>query len=171
MKNKKKEQAKEKIIKTPKVTLTSYTLKATISTGQYSNIQPEITVMASSIEAAHDLVIPYIDRLFREYAHVYDNPIGLSPMNNPKPVVKTEPVSPKVETKVETKEVEPKPAEKPVEDLTAPYAKAKKAILSCNSVEALNLVNNQIEKSTKLSESEKKALSIYLKQKTDEING
>ena len=54
-------------IKKPKFKLISYTLKAVIPVGQYANIQPEVTVQASSIEAAERAVMPYIETLFAKY--------------------------------------------------------------------------------------------------------
>lgn len=162
-----KEQAKEKIVKAPKVTLTSYTIKATISTGPYSNIQPEITVTAPSIEDANSVVLPQIEALFDKYLNISER------QNTPAPVIAPKATPAPEVKKAPEEKVEEKSAVKlePTEEATAPYAKAKKAIMSCNSIEALNLVNNQISKSTKLMDNEKKALSIYIDQKTKEING
>lgn len=48
--------------------LKEYTLKATIPTGSYANIQPEITVEAESLEEAHAIVMPHIKGLFQQYS-------------------------------------------------------------------------------------------------------
>lgn len=48
--------------------LKEYTIKATIPTGNYANIQPEITVTADSIEQARDLALPHILRMFEEFS-------------------------------------------------------------------------------------------------------
>jgi hypothetical protein len=50
--------------------LQSYTIKATIPTGSYANIQPEITVTAESMEAAKATVMPHIQTMYREYSDI-----------------------------------------------------------------------------------------------------
>ncbi len=43
-------------------------MKAVIATGQYENIQPEITVEATTLEQAHELVMPYIKSLHNQFS-------------------------------------------------------------------------------------------------------
>ena len=50
--------------------LQSYTIKATIPTGNYANIQPEITVTAGSMEEAKSVVMPHIQSMYREYSDI-----------------------------------------------------------------------------------------------------
>jgi hypothetical protein len=59
---------KEKTVKTAKAPkLVSYTIKATIPTCMYGNIQPEITVMAGTLEEVEKFVLPHINKLFVDY--------------------------------------------------------------------------------------------------------
>lgn len=51
-----------------KTKLISFTMKAVIATGQYENIQPEITVEATTLEQAHELVMPYIKSLHNQFS-------------------------------------------------------------------------------------------------------
>lgn len=48
--------------------LKEYTLKATIPTGNYANIQPEITVEADSIEEAQKTTLPHIKSMFSQFS-------------------------------------------------------------------------------------------------------
>lgn len=45
-----------------------YTLKATIPTGQYANLQPEITIKAESLEEAEKQVLPYMEEMFNRFS-------------------------------------------------------------------------------------------------------
>ncbi len=140
--------------KTPKFKLISYTLKAVIPVGQYANIQPEITVEAVSIEAAERAVMPYIESLFAKYRDGGIKPIEPTPVQ---PVIpkKQEPVPmPAQKPEKQATPVSTTPVA-PVIPLTVPFNRAKSAIESCMSKEALKLVSDQIEKSTKLIDSEK----------------
>jgi hypothetical protein len=47
-----------------KVKLVKYTMGATIPTGEYSNLRPEITVEAETLQEAEEFMIPYIEHLF-----------------------------------------------------------------------------------------------------------
>lgn len=48
--------------------LQSFTVKATIPTGSYANIQPEITVSAYSMDEAEAFVMPHIQKMFNEFS-------------------------------------------------------------------------------------------------------
>jgi hypothetical protein len=132
-------KSKEPKVETP--TLVSYTIKAVIPTGPYANIQPEIVVHAKSLEEASKFVMPYIDGLFTDYLNV------------------SERTRPKVTMVVrEAKEPEVK---KPVNlGESEPSKKARTAIETCNSLEALALIVDRIAKSEKLSPLEKLNLNI-----------
>lgn len=49
------------------MSLKSYTLKATIPTGQYANLQPEVTVEAETFETAHAEAQLYIETVWAQY--------------------------------------------------------------------------------------------------------
>lgn len=170
----------EKKVKVPKFKLLTYTLKAVIPTGQYANIQPEITVQAETIELAERAVMPYIEALFAKYRDggvsvplpvpVKPTPVVVSSVtvSNDVPVKKQDPVQPVAPKAlpVDIKVVPPPPAI----ILTVPHERAKKAIISCTSVEALNLVKDQIEKSVKLIDREKLELLKNVEGKRVELN-
>lgn len=59
---------------TPTVILMSYTMRAVIPTGPYANVQPEITVQASSLDEAKDYILPHIDALYEKYLNLSDRP-------------------------------------------------------------------------------------------------
>lgn len=48
--------------------LKEFTVKATIPTGSYANIQPEITVEAESMQEAESFAMPYIKQMFEQYS-------------------------------------------------------------------------------------------------------
>ncbi len=167
-------------VKVPKFKLVSYTLKAVIPVGQYANIQPEITVQAQTIEAAERAVMPYIETLFAKYREgvpvnvrvpmvtVSDRiPSGYSELMKttgavipPNPSVSPTPVAPKPPVA---------PVAAPIV-LTVPFNRAKGAIDSCMSSEALKLVADQIEKSTKLIDTEKNQLRALVSEKVAKMN-
>ena len=61
------EAIKEVKAKKSTVKLVSYTIRATIATGPYSNICPEITVKAETIGDAANYIMGHIDSLFALY--------------------------------------------------------------------------------------------------------
>ncbi len=174
--------------KTPSFKLISYTLKAVIPTGQYANIQPEITVQAKSIEAAERAVMPYIETLFAKYRDGGVKPVEAAPVRPvaPAPAPKT------ITVPAESIQPAPMPAQKPQPSitipvgntvpasnavaapaivLTVPFNRAKGAIDSCMSLEALKLVSDQVEKSTKLIDTEKAELRKIAAAKLETLNG
>ncbi len=172
-----KKESKPKV-KTPKFKLISYTMKAIIPTGMYANLQPEITVQAETIEHAERAVMPYIEALFAKYREggvpiVTSQPVKpvtayQSDATNTAPnLMKKEPIinNKKPETKIEIVQAPPAII------LTVPHTRAKTAILSCTSVEALKLVADQIEKSVKLIGAEKMELKKLVEVKLSELNG
>jgi hypothetical protein len=116
----------------PKVELISYSMKMTIPTGQYANIIPEIVVKAGTIEQAHDFIAPHFNKLWKEYYLVSER--------------RPEPVAP-----------QQAPAPQPPASSVA-FTKASQAIASCLSMEALDIIQHQIEKSVKLNEDDKVGL-------------
>ncbi len=177
----KKESAKKVIspekMKSPKFKLISYSMKATIPVGQYANICPEITVQAVSMEAAERAVMPYIETLFAKYRDggvkpiepVVTRPVApAAPIASvaPKPVAPVAPVVPKA---VAPAPVAPVTAQSPIIPLTVPFNRAKGAIESCMSHEAIKLVADQVEKSTKLIDAEKVELRKFVIIKSNDI--
>lgn len=176
-----KKEVKPKVVaaskeKPPKFKLISYTLKATIPTGQYANIQPEITVEAKTIEQAERAVMPYIETLFARYRDGGVKPIEPTVARTVTPV--TPPPAPaKAPVAPVAAAVVPKPSVAPVAPvaspivLTVPFNRAKGAIDSCMSNEALKLVADQVEKSTKLIDTEKVELRKLVAAKSAQLNG
>ncbi len=180
---------KPKVVKKPKFKLISYTMKAVIPVGQYANLQPEVTVQAVSIEAAERAVMPYIETLFAKYRDGGVRPVEpvivkpVAPVS-PKPVA---PILSKVEDNVapakvnapfvpatpvdpviEQTPITPNPVAQTI-PLTVPFNRAKQAIESCTSHEALKLVSEQVEKSTKIIDSEKVELKKLVTVKYNDI--
>lgn len=140
---------KEKVVK-PKVTLISYSMKMVIPTGNYANIQPEIIVKSGSIEEAHSYIAPHMNKLWKEYYLIGER--------------RTE-TAQKVEPGVTTVEKVPTP---PVSDVA--FMKASQAITSCLSIEALDLIKNQVNVSVKLTPEDKIKLAPLIESKSIELN-
>lgn len=164
-------QKKKKKVKAPKFKLISYTIKATIPTGQYANIQPEVTVSAESIEAAERAVMPYIETLFARYRDggVQSIVARSAAPGAVVPVITSKQPVPPTPAAVVVKESEPTPT--PAIVLTVPFTRAKGALESCTSLEAFELVMKQIRASTKLISTEKVELEILAAKKSLDLNG
>jgi len=164
---------KEKTVKTAKAPqLVSYTIKATIPTCMYGNIQPEITVMAGTLEEAEKFVLPHINKLFADYTEEPINKrlrfITQVPVLEPAKVaihakqtleqsLKTSvPVLPQLE-----KSVVVPPPEKQSEVL----AKTLKVIESCKSNDTLKVIAGQIAASAKLTQEEIKIALAVIAEK------
>jgi alcohol dehydrogenase class IV len=143
------------------VKLISYSIKAVIPTGMYANIQPEIIVSAGSISEAESVVLPYIDNLFEKYQEdSRDGKMAKFLAKTPiKSSVTSTEIPPKISPVTGTQQV--------VNPVSEAFAKAKKAIDSAMSIEAIQLIEEQIHKSTKLTADEKPVLltQILLKRK------
>ena len=141
------------------VKLVSYTLKATIPTGDYENIQPEITVTAPNVEVAHKYCLDFIGKIRREYSiNVEKVQVNLVPPPQPENII------------VGNSELNNATSTTGTSTPGA-YGKAKQAIDSCLTAEALNLIAEQIHKSVKLNDQEKKALLMMATVKINEFNG
>lgn len=154
---------KEKTVKTAKAPrLVSYTIKATIPTCQYGNIQPEITVMAGTLEEAESFVLPHINKLFADYA---EEPINKRlRFINKVPEVK-QPV--KVAIPVEqNKSAQPAKVAIPVDQNPSEVlAKTLKVIESCKSNDTLKVIAGQIAASAKLTQEEIKIALAVIAEK------
>jgi hypothetical protein len=142
------------------VKMISYSIKMTIPTGPYANIQPEIVVKAGNPEDAHKYVAPHMNKLWREYFMISErrNEVIEKPKSTP-----------------EQKET-PKPKEETVTVESSPVSdtalvKATQAIQSCMSSDALDLIIKQIGVSTKLTEEHKKSLLPLVEEKSKKLNG
>jgi hypothetical protein len=165
-------KAKKKSVKKPEVEMVSYSIKMVIPTGQYANIQPEIIVRGGTIEEAHKFVAPHFNKLWKEYYLI--NERRPEPTPEVKTVVATpSPVTPSVPQPVSPTPVTPEvaqPAPNPVVTVQPPessvaFVKAKQAIESCLSVEAFEIICNQVDASVKLTEEDKIALAPILQEK------
>lgn len=159
------------------VRLISFTVGATIPTMMYGNIIPSITVEAPTIEEAKAFALPVIEELYANYAEAQN---GQFPkfMNKSKVTVeeKTVDVSPTVKKNY----LEKDPPGQPTSDLepiqmgvvkTPAYEKASNAVKNSMSMDALNLIEDQIQKSEKLSAQEKPMLLTEVLKKRKEFNG
>lgn len=128
-----------------KVKLVKYTMGATIPTGEYSNLRPEITVEAETLQEAEEFMIPYIEHLF--------NILGVHTITFGQPD--------------QEKKEENVQQEVP---LSEAYLKAFNTLNNCVTIEALNLIVAAIDKSVKLSVDEKKLLLNISAKKAEEIS-
>ena len=138
----------------PKVTMIEYSIKMVIPTGNYANIQPEIKVKAATPEDAHEYIAPHMNKMWKEYFMVNERREEVAPTGptGPAPIC---------------------PADKPCEAPPASNVaviKANQAIDSCMSLEALELIKNQVELSVKLSKEEKPALRNKIIDRFNELN-
>lgn len=157
----------------PLVEMISYSIEMTIPTGQYANIKPQIVVKAGNVEDAHNFIAPHMNKLWKEYYLVNER--------RPEPV--KVPVANPVIDKSTITETKPSGVEmiintfggKVIEDEIQPPAssvalvKATQAIESCLSLDALELIQQQIIKSVKLTEQDKESLMPLLLNKSTEL--
>jgi len=192
---KKKPATKKKAApKKEKVEMLSYSIKMVIPTVEFGNIQPEIIVKAGSVEAAHDFIIPHMNKLWKEY-YLVDGKRPKAP--TPTPVVKPIPAvetlivttpTPAYETVsttepnvkivsdssnpslITSEQIDNPPVSTPPPPSSVALVKATQAIESCMSLEALQLIINQVKISVKLTEEDKKILEPLLANKEIELN-
>jgi hypothetical protein len=134
----------------------TYSIKATIPTGPYANIIPEITVEADTLDEASALVLPHIELLYMKYLNYTERRQPYTP-----PVVA---IKPPVVAEVNVGTV----IENPV---STAFEKAKTAVETCRSTEALEMIIEQIKKSVKLTDKEKDAMFVITINKQKEFNG
>ena len=153
---KKKVVAKKKVVvEKPTVELVSYTLRAVIPTGAYANIQPEITVNASTLQEAEEVLMDHFVKLNEKYLNFNDKPKVVTP----KPVVEVVP-TPKNKITVDNTHAA---------DLSVPMTRATNAVKTAYSQEALLQIREQVEKSSKLTEDEKVKVLVYIVDRGVEI--
>lgn len=145
----------------PTVTMLEYSIKMVIPTGNYANIQPEIKVKATNPDEAHDYIAKHMDKLWKEYFMVNERRQELAP------------ASPTGPTSPQSTPAPVCPVDKPCEaspTSNVAVIKATQAIESCMSLEALDLIKNQVELSVKLSKEEKPKLRFMIVEKFNELN-
>lgn len=166
-KTKTKKVKKIKVVK-PAVTMISYSIKMTIPTAQYANIQPEIVVNAGTPEEAEAYIIPHMNKLWKEYFMIGER--RAEPAKTVAPVAPVLPVQKKEETQQEVKATPV--AETPMAPAAAvAFTKASQAVASCLSQEALDIITGQVKKSVKLDDKEKDKLMVLIINKQKEFNG
>ena len=178
----KKAPTKKAPAKKAKVTLLEFSITAVIPTMSYGNIQPTISVKAKTLEEANEFVLPYIEELYKTYAYaenktsyprfmkekvtVTEKVVDVKKKEQAKTEVaetvkKTEKVS-TPEVKKEVLQVPSKPSEG--DSLSASleesrsFTKASKAIASAMSIDAVDQLQAQINRSKNLTEPEKPLL-------------
>lgn len=131
----------------------TYSIKATIPTGPYANIIPEITIEADTLDEASALVLPHIELLYMKYLNYTER---RQPQTQP--VVAIKPPVVNVGTVIEN-------------PVSTAFEKAKTAVETCRSTEALSMIIEQIKKSVKLTDKEKDAMFVLTINKQKEFNG
>lgn len=195
--SKKTAPSKPKKPKAPKYELVAFEIGAVVPTQMYGHISPKITVRTKTIEEARELVMPVIEELYLKYAEKPRDGSSLSfgsranvtaterkvvPPSTPAPKAET-PAAPKPASEPDpARTATPKPpAPAPVKtaqeeldefanDLakSTAFTKAENAIRDCSSLAALSLIEDQIQKSVKLTSDEKPPLfEAVLKRRKD----
>jgi len=133
------------------VRLVSYKMSATIRTGDFQNVIPEITVEGGTIEAARLVLTQEIDFIKEKYAPqpkrvvpVVPAPVAPAPVA-PAPVAPA-PVAPAANNRL---------LAGMSTTYTAGLAKTLDIIEACKSIDAVTVIQGQIEVSVKLSQKEK----------------
>lgn len=167
----------------PTVSLTAFSVTATIPTMPYGNIMPTISVVAATIEEARATVMPVIEELFLAYAEKPRDGSKLSFQRAsvtetvkevvpvPMPTVASKGVQEAVVAPVDTGEVNtPSPAPEAVQEAQAASQapaeapksefalRAEKMIGLAMTEEAAEKIKTQIENSEKIPAHEKPAL-------------
>lgn len=177
----------------PKYELVTFSVKATIPTQMYGNIMPEIVVKAKTIEEAKAIVMPAIESLYVEYAEKPRDGSSISFMSKanvtatekkvnviPKPVAPAPAPEKKPEAPAQAPASAPvapvkTPAQESADELaddlakSPAYTKAENAIKNSMSLDALNMIEDQIQKSVKLTADEKPMLLTDVLKKRKEF--
>lgn len=149
------------------VTMVEYSIKMTIPTGNYANIQPEIKVTAATPEDAHEYIAPHMNKLWKEYFMVNERVVNVVETKKPDTVPSANTTTTQAEQPAVTQKSEPV-VQPPASNVAV--IKATQAIESCTSLDALELIRNQVELSVKLSKEEKPALRDKIIEKFNELN-
>jgi hypothetical protein len=139
-------------------------MKMVIPTGQYANIQPEIIVKAGTVEQAHDFIAPHMNKLWKEYYMISERRPEVKPVVTQYPPVQANPTS-------HATNATPTMSETASPASSVAFTKASQAIASCLSLEALEIISIQIDKSVKLTPEDKFNLRVSVEDKRIELNG
>lgn len=156
------------------VSLTAFSVTATIPTQQYGNIMPTISVVAATIEEARDTVMPFIEELYKTYAEksrdgraVFEGSKVTETVKEVAPIAAQTPAPAPTQpqatdTPAPVAQDAPAPqatAQAPVEAPKSEFAaRAEKMIGLAMTEEAATKILNQIQVSEKIPDSEKPAL-------------
>ena len=167
---KKKVATKKRVAKkvAPKkgVEMISYSVKMVIPTGDYANIQPEIIVKGGTLEEAHAYVAPHMNKLWKEYFNISKRTVTPEVKVVPKaPVNQTPPVAPTPHVN----QTAPAPTQEPSPVSSVALTKATQAIQSCLSLEALELIIQQVKVSVKLTEQDKIDLAGVIMERENDL--
>jgi hypothetical protein len=121
----------------------SFVIKATIPTGQYANIQPEMTINDVTIEDVENIILPKIDAMIEKYLNFND--VVLQNRNAQKAVAPQAPVAPQVPTTTVTEK-------------SNAFINAENMLVSAQNPDAVQVIKQQITNSIKLTDAEKKVL-------------
>ncbi len=166
-----------KLLNREKVELISYTLTAVIPHARYGNLQPSITVKATTLEEAKNFIYPHIEELMSKYQEDQFGKIKFIPgkITNIKEVKKEKIVEEKeiVKNNIPTNEDKVK-IEKPLPSneeipVSESFQKAHNAINGSMSLDAMNIIKNRLEQSFKLTDIEKDKLWIEFNTKFKEL--
>jgi len=173
-----KKEVKKKVVSKKKVAkkrvskkgpeMVSYSMRMVIPTGDYANIQPEIIVKAGTMDEAHAYIAPHMNKLWKEYFNISKRRV--EPVKKPVPT-KTENTATATEI-VEQNPTEPiatQTQEEPSPVSSVALTKATQAIQSCLSLEALELIIQQVKVSVKLTEENKISLAGIIMEKENEL--
>jgi hypothetical protein len=179
-------------VKKVKYELLNFEITATIPTQMYGNICPRISIKAGTIEDAKSIVVPFIEELYSSYASEGPDGKKANFVNKAKVTVEEKFVDPKTTTvPVAPAPVSPATvptSDKPVQPIapvqknesvsepeeestpkTPAYIKAENAIKAAMSLDALGMIEDQIQKSVKLTAEEKPLLLTDVLKKRKEF--
>jgi ribosomal protein L14 len=180
-KEKKIKVKKEKKVPVQEYELVTFGVKATIPTQQYGNIMPEVVIKTKTIEEAKEIVMPVIEELYLKYAEHPRDGSKVSFMNKANVIVEEKKVevskpitkAPVIEKEEKTLTGTPEErAQNLADDLgekSQAFIKARTAIKSSMSLDALDLIEAQIHKSVKLTVDEKPELLTEVLRKRKEF--
>lgn len=155
-------------------TMSSFTIKATIPTGAYSNISPEMTFTDCSFDDVENTIMPKMEEMFAKYLGYNDRVTEMLKQEKlalqvkgvecaPAPVVQQNPT-----TVVDA----PQDNVPPVAPTVSPsMANALAVIESAKTIPALETMKRKIADSVKLTVDEQNTLNTIIDEKLGELMG
>ncbi len=142
-------------------TMSSFTIKATIPTGAYSNISPEMTFTDCSFDDVENTIMPKMEEMFAKYLGYNDRV--------------TEMLKQQSKQSVPSMPAQPAPMPQapviPTTTVSPSMANALAVVESQKTVPALNLIKKQIADSVKLTVDEQNILNDIIDKKLVELAG